>query len=84
MTQPGHLAAVACLALLSTPPVHAGGAIEYPETRRIDHIDVYHGVEVRDPYRWLEEDVRESAEVAVWVEAQNRVTFRYLESIPER
>ncbi len=59
-------------------------AIEYPETKRIDHVDIYHGTTVQDPYRWLERDVRESDEVAKWVEAQNEVTFELLESIEER
>ena len=58
--------------------------IEYPQTQRVDHVDVYHGTEVADPYRWLETDVRESEEVAEWVAAQNRITFAYLESIPQR
>src|SRR5437660_5477861 len=56
----------------------------YPPTRRIDHVDVYHGTRVADPYRWLEDDVRRSAEVRKWVEAENAVTFAYLEKIPER
>ncbi|RMG42122.1 MAG: S9 family peptidase [Planctomycetota bacterium] len=68
----------------SDPPPSAAVKIEYPHTRRVDHVDVLHGVRVPDPYRWLEADVRESPEVAAWVEAQNRVTFAYLESIPER
>ena len=59
-------------------------SINYPETRRVDHVDVLHGVEVPDPYRWLETDVRESDEVRRWVEAQNDVTFAYLKAIPER
>jgi prolyl oligopeptidase len=61
-----------------------GGRIAYPSTRRVDHVDIYHGVKVADPYRWLEDDVRKSPEVAAWVEAQNRVTFAYLKGIPER
>ncbi len=59
-------------------------ALKYPETKKVDVVDNYHGVMVADPYRWLEEDVRKSQEVANWVEAQNRVTFAYLESIPQR
>jgi prolyl oligopeptidase len=62
----------------------ADGPIRYPETRRGDQADDYHGVKVADPYRWLEEDVRKSKAVADWVEAENRVTFGYLEGIPER
>ena len=58
--------------------------LAYPETVTGDQIDTYHGVEVADPYRWLEEDVRESDRVRQWVDAQNAVTFDYLQAIPER
>jgi prolyl oligopeptidase len=58
--------------------------IRYPETRRVDQTDEYHGVQVADPYRWLEADVRESEEVADWVAAQNGVARAYLDAIPER
>lgn len=54
----------------------------YPETEKVDQVDDYFGVMVEDPYRWLEDD--ESPEVAGWVEAQNDVTFSYLERIPFR
>ena len=58
--------------------------ISYPETRTVDHVDNYHGREVADPFRWLEDDVRESNDVANWVAAQNEVTFAYLATIAER
>ncbi len=58
--------------------------ITYPETRRDDQVDEFHGVKVADPYRWLEADVRESSEVADWVAAQNKVARAYLDAIPER
>ncbi len=58
--------------------------LEYPQTRRENVVDDYHGVKVPDPYRWLEQDVRQSKEVADWVEAQNRVTFGFLERISQR
>lgn len=58
--------------------------IVYPVTKTIDHVDELHGTSVPDPYRWLEDDVRESKDVAAWVEAQNKVTFDFLKSIPER
>ena len=57
-------------------------ALDYPGTRKIDHVDTYHGTQVADPYRWLEDD--NSAETAEWVQAQNAVTFRLPEQIPYR
>lgn len=56
----------------------------YPETKTVQVIDEYHGTTVADPYRWLEDDVRESEEVEAWVEAQNVVTNAYLDSLPGR
>jgi prolyl oligopeptidase len=57
---------------------------EYPDTRRVNQVDEFHGVKVADPYRWLEADVRESPEVAEWVKKQNQIARAYLDSIPER
>jgi prolyl oligopeptidase len=54
----------------------------YPAARKSDHVDTYHGVTVPDPYRWLEDD--NAAETAAWVEAENTVTFGYLDRIPYR
>jgi len=54
----------------------------YPPTRTVGQIDTYHGTKVADPYRWLEDD--NSPETKAWVEAQNRLTFAWLEQIPER
>ena len=74
----------AMLACTMTAALAAQPKIRYPETKQVEHYDIYHGIKVPDPYRWLEEDVRKSPEVAAWVEAQNKVTFAFLESIPER
>ena len=60
----------------------AAQALPYPETRKVDHVDTYHGTKVPDPYRWLEDDT--SADTMAWVQAQNKVTFPYLEKIPYR
>ena len=54
----------------------------YPETAREGVVDNYHGVEIADPYRWLEDDMSERT--AAWVKAQNEVTFGYLNSLPSR
>ncbi|MCH2134428.1 MAG: prolyl oligopeptidase family serine peptidase [Phycisphaerales bacterium] len=73
---------ILALAFLSAPPADAG--LTYPESRREAVVDDYHGVQVSDPYRWLEQDVRESQEVSDWVDAQNEVTFGYLHALPGR
>lgn len=56
--------------------------VTYPETRTEDIVDNYFGVDVPDPFRWLEIDT--AAEVEAWVKSQNMVTFGYLDSIPFR
>ena len=56
--------------------------MRYPDSRRVNHVDVIHGVNVPDPYRWLE-DI-DSPDTHSWIEEQNRVTFGYLEAVPER
>jgi prolyl oligopeptidase len=56
--------------------------LNYPVTRKGDLVETLHGKAVPDPYRWLEDD--NSAETKAWVEAQNKVTFGYLEKIPAR
>ncbi|GAB3500456.1 prolyl oligopeptidase family serine peptidase [Spirosoma knui] len=58
------------------------GPFNYPKARKTDHVDTYHGTQVADPYRWLEDD--RSAETAEWVKAENKVTFDYLAQIPFR
>ncbi|GAB4470011.1 MAG: prolyl oligopeptidase family serine peptidase [Armatimonadaceae bacterium] len=59
-----------------------GAPFAYPKTRAVDQKDTYFGVTVEDPYRWLEDE--NSEETAAWVEAQNKITFGYLEKIPYR
>ena len=77
------LAATLVVACAGTIPEEST-RLDYPVTKTVNHVDVYHGTEVADPYRWLEDDVRESEDVAAWVTAQNQVTFAYLETIQER
>lgn len=54
----------------------------YPETKKVDTVDVYYGTEVPDPYRWLEDD--QSEETEDWVQRQMKVTNQYLSKIPFR
>ncbi len=56
--------------------------VNYPETKKVDVVDTYHGQELKDPFRWLEDDMAEDTKG--WVGSQNEVTFNYLEKIPFR
>jgi len=54
----------------------------YPVARKGDQVDDYHGVKVADPYRWLED--LDSDETRSWVDAENKLSFGFLEAIPAR
>ncbi len=56
--------------------------VNYPDTKKVDTVDTYFGNEVKDPYRWLEDD--RSAETEAWVKEQNASTFNFLDKIPFR
>ena len=58
--------------------------MKYPTTKKVDQVDEYFGYQVADPYRWLEDDVRESEDVRNWVDDQNKITFSYIEELPHR
>ena len=77
-----HRLFVVCSAALVASTALVAQQLNYPATRKVDHVDTYHGVSVPDPYRWLEDD--NSADTAAWVEAENKVTFGYLDRIPFR
>jgi prolyl oligopeptidase len=64
---------------IAEAPVKANMPVE---TRKVDVVDDYHGVQVTDPYRWLEES--DSADVKAWTDAENAVTRRFLDAIPGR
>jgi prolyl oligopeptidase len=59
-------------------------AITYPQAHRVDLVETQFGVPVADPYRWLENDVRNDPEVRTWVDAENQVTERFLQTLPLR
>ena len=54
----------------------ASGTPQYPVTHRSDHVDTYHGVEVPDPYRWLERE--DSDETRDWLASQERLFDGYV------
>jgi len=56
--------------------------VNYPETKKVDTVSNYFGTEIKDPYRWLEDD--KSAETGEWVAQQNEATYGYLDNIPYR
>lgn len=64
--------------------ISAANGLQYPQTRTVDVVDPQFGVNVADPYRWLEDDVRVNPEVAQWVKAQNDVSQAYIEELPGR
>ncbi|BDU69171.1 prolyl endopeptidase [Geothrix oryzae] len=70
------------MALAITTALSAQTPLTYPATRKAEVVEDFFGTKVADPYRWLEDD--NSAETKAWVEAQNKVTFGYLEQIPAR
>ena len=69
-------------ALAEDAPEEEVPAIEYPEARMGDVVDTYHGVEVADPYRWLEDP--NSEETREWVDKQIALTTDWLSDIPRR
>jgi hypothetical protein len=57
-------------------------AFVYPQPHQANQVDDYHGTQVADPYRWLEDP--DSDETKAWIEAENKLTFGLLETIPAR
>jgi prolyl oligopeptidase len=71
----------AASAAASSPAIPA---FAYPDTKRLAVVDREFGVQVEDPYRWLENDVRNDPAVAAWVAAENQVTDKFLATLPLR
>ena len=83
LTRAGAQNAVAPSGSASGPASSASDAkIVYPESKKVEQFDDFFGTKVADPYRWLEDE--NSAETKAWVEAQNTLTFGYLDKIPYR
>ena len=71
----------ACLAACGVT-LMAQTALKYPSPRKGDTVDTYFGTKVADPYRWMED--LNSAELKKWVDAENAVTFKYLDALSQR
>lgn len=57
-------------------------SITYPEAKKVDQVDDYHGTKVRDPYRWMEE--MDSPETLQWINAQEKLTAQYMDGMESR
>ncbi len=68
------------IVLLLSPVLLLGQNYSYPETKKTNQTDVFFGIKIEDPYRWLEE--QESLETKSWVEQQTAFTKKYLDKIP--
>ncbi len=82
MTKKILFLAGSCLTLVGFLPAKEPSAFNYPAARKSDQVDDYHGTNVADPYRWLENP--DSPEARAWIEAENKTTFDFLAEIPER
>jgi prolyl oligopeptidase len=74
------IAVIAAIAMMSAQPI--AQQLTYPAARKGPQVDTFFGVKVADPYRWLEDS--DSAETRAWIDAENKLTFDFLSTIPER
>jgi prolyl oligopeptidase len=58
--------------------------LKYPQPRKGDVVDDYHGTKVADPYRWMEDAPEASADLRSWIQAENAVTSSYFSALPVR
>jgi len=82
----GYIIGLFVLGFLAPAALRAEPAkgFNYPKAKKAEQVDDLHGVKVADPYRWMEATPEESEDLRNWIEAENKVTFGFLESIPER
>src|SRR5271165_3378536 len=71
-----------CAAALFAADAPPPSKLDYPKAKAVDQVDDYHGTKVADPYRWLEDT--DSSDTQAWVQAENKLTFSYLDQIPYR
>jgi len=78
MRRTNSIALILLIGFLSLPAM----AFDYPQTRRENTSDTYHGVTVNDPYQWLED--WSLKEVKAWSASQNEVARNFLDALPNR
>ena len=71
-----------CFVLITLFSLSYAQKLKYPVAKTDNVVDDYFGTKVADPYRWLENP--DSPETQAWVEAENKLTYDFLNSIPQR
>ncbi len=71
-----------CLILITLFSFSYAQKFKYPVAKTDNVVDDYFGTKVADPYRWLENP--DSPETQTWVEAENKLTYDFLNAIPQR
>ena len=82
MTRSPGAPLVIALICATTVAVTYTQSLTYSKSKKVDVVDDYFGTRIADPYRWMED--LNSPDVKAWVDAQNAVTFKYLEALPSR
>jgi prolyl oligopeptidase len=82
MMKPSRIFSTLCLLGCAAALAAQRGSLSYPSPRKADVVDTYFGTRVADPYRWMED--LNAPEVKTWVDAENAVTFKYLDALPLR
>jgi prolyl oligopeptidase len=64
------------------PAKTGSGELVYPVAKKGPQVDTYHGTQVADPYRWLEN--LDASDTRAWIDAENKVTSAFLAQSPDR
>ena len=72
----------ACAHEPPSPPAEGPAKLSYPMARTVDQQDEFHGVTVKDPYRWMED--LDAPELKTWIDAENDLVAEYLADVPDR